>query len=353
MKTIRRLGRHTALMFILICFCSQLVSSQTQVWICQSKGAYAYHVNSACSRLGRCVYGVQQMDCNTAASIGRSPCRVCTFGDCSSRTLGTETDEIAEMKQESAYEMIGRDTPAPVVTSASDKADISDQPMLDFSFIRHSIDSLRIVNQLQEQRVEQLLRDFAKFSLDHDSIVSQLKKRDSILTAQLSRMDARLTSLQVTSSESVVNATVDAAINLAPRFNQDRIQQFVTDIGLYVGITSSDAPSGWGRKGTTRYSIGAVGELVTMFDVSSSSFQNWVFRCGGYVEFFERLNVQVTAPVLNAFVSDPILDGVAGKVGYNLTSRPIVLCLFVGATHERSRNAIIPQVGIRILARGI
>jgi hypothetical protein len=293
------------------------------------------------------------MDCNTAASIGRSPCRVCTFGDCSSKIVATERDRIAEVTEESTFETDALETTNHDTFSIADSIGTEAQPTSDFTFMQVSLDSLTLICKLQEQRFEELQRDFTELALDHDSIVRMLKNRDSILTYQLSRMDARMTSLQVMQSKSVVNATVDAAFNFAPRFNQDRIQQFATEIGLYVGVARSDATSGWGRKGTTRYSIGTVGELVTMFDVSTSSFHNWVVRCGGYVEFLEQLNLQVTAPVMSSFVTDPILDGLAGKIGINLTSQPIVLTVYVGATHERARNAIIPQVGIRLLAKGI
>lgn len=51
---------------------------EAQVYVCDSKSAYAYHVSGSCRGLNRCSHGVIKMGLSEAKnSYGRKLCRIC------------------------------------------------------------------------------------------------------------------------------------------------------------------------------------------------------------------------------------------------------------------------------------
>jgi hypothetical protein len=50
---------------------------EAEVYICDSKTAYAYHSSKDCRGLNRCTHEIKKIKLSEAKNLKRSPCKIC------------------------------------------------------------------------------------------------------------------------------------------------------------------------------------------------------------------------------------------------------------------------------------
>jgi hypothetical protein len=63
--------------FLLLLTSSCGSCSSDKVYICDSKGAYAYHINKDCMGLRRCMAEIRTISKEEAIKMRRKPCGIC------------------------------------------------------------------------------------------------------------------------------------------------------------------------------------------------------------------------------------------------------------------------------------
>jgi RNase P/RNase MRP subunit p29 len=326
------------------------VCGQDGVYICKSKDAYSYHVKQGCAALKRCNYGVQFVSCADAVARGRSACRKCSY-DCN-QVRGS--DEYISEGTDVTDADLGGYHDNPVDVNLLLKPTNATGLLLDSFVLSKQIDSLRLVTKALQSAVSMCDHRLKIMQEEMQELRYKDATDDSIIIKRLASLEAKPAAGQAASKRYRYSLTLDGALLVSPRLANNTISHYATEIAIQIGLSSQyNHGSFYQSSNTTEFETGVVSEVVSLFDMSTGSNAYWVIRAGGYLELRDRLMISITSPVIRSSVSQGVMDGMSGKLIYSILTRPIVLGLFVGATHEPHNDNIIPQIGLRVAIRGL